>query len=380
MPKRTPLYDRHVALGAKMTQFAGWEMPVRYAGIIKEHDAVRQRAGLFDICHMGQIEVRGEHATAVVQRVSTNDVSRLPVGKAQYSVMCREDGGIVDDILTYRLAEDRLMLVVNAANREKDYEWIKQVAAGLRAEGRYGPQAGEAEVADISDQTALLALQGPAAERVLQRLTNDDLSAIGRYWAAEVKLLGALQALASRTGYAGEDGFEVYCSPADVGALWDAILDAGKDDGVVPCGLGARDVLRLEAGLCLYGQDISEETNPLEAGLEWIVKCDSKPDFVGREALCRIKAQGTPQRLVGLHMEGSRIPRHGCMVLAEGERIGLVTSGTYSPSLDCPIALAYVRMPYAREGSVVEVSIGPRHEREPGRVVSKRLLDELNKH
>lgn len=368
MAKRTPLYDRHIALGAKMTEFTGWEMPERYSGIIKEHDAVRQRAGLFDIFHMGQIEVRGEHATAVVQRVSTNDVGKLPFGKAQYSVMCREDGGIVDDILTYRLAPDRLLMVVNAGNRQKDYQWIRQVAAG------------EAEVVDISERTALLALQGPASERVLQRLTDSDLSQIGRYWVDEVRLLSSIHAMASRTGYAGEDGFEVYCSPQDVGTVWDAILDAGKPEGVVPCGLGARDVLRLEAGLCLYGQDISEETNPLEAGLEWIVKCDTKPDFVGREALCQIKARGVQQRMVGLQMEGRRIPRHGCVVSVEDERIGTVTSGTYSPSLECPIALAYVRKPHAREGVAVSVSIGPRHQREPGRVVSKRLLDELNKH
>ncbi len=366
MAKQTPLYERHLKLGAKMTEFAGFDMPLRFAGIIPEVAAVRERAGLFDICHMGEIEIRGARATDVVQRVSTNDVERLPLGKAQYSVMCREDGGIIDDILTYRRAEDRLLMVVNAGNRHKDFGWVHEAAAG------------RAEVVHLSDQRALLALQGPSAEAALQQLTDDDLSEIGRYWAAEVTLLGDVWALASRTGYAGEDGFEVYTTPTDVGRIWDAILQTGVEHGVEPCGLGARDVLRLEAGLCLYGQDISEETNPIEAGLEWVVKCEKTKPFIGQEVLCALKARGPRQRLVGITLDSKRIARHGAPVLHDGERIGVVTSGTYSPSLQRPIGLAYVRIEHAREGTPVQVAIDARGETQPGEVVNKRFLDKLN--
>ncbi len=331
--KQTPLHAKHLDLGARMTDFGGWDMPVQYSGIIDEHLAVREKAGLFDVSHMGEVYVRGPEAFDFVQRLITNDASKLTDGRALYTVMCYEDGGVVDDLLVYRLAEDEYMLVINAANIEKDLAWMRE----------YNPMGAALE--DASEATALLALQGPEAEAILQSLTDEDLGAVKFYHFAQPEpgaFLGCERALLSRTGYTGEPGFEVYCEAGKAEAVWDALMDAGQARGLKPAGLGARDTLRLEAGFCLYGQDLGKETNPLEAGLGWLVKLDAG-SFVGREALQAAKENGLEKKLVGFVVEERGIPRAGQALLGEdGEEIGTVTSGTQSPILEKGIGLGYV--------------------------------------
>jgi glycine cleavage system T protein (aminomethyltransferase) len=310
-----------------MVEFAGWEMPVYYSGILEEHRAVRERAGLFDVSHMGEVEVRGASALAACQRTFTNDVAKLVPGRAQYGTMCFPTGGIVDDVIYSRLADDRFLVCVNASNADKDFAWIREQARG-------------ADVTNRSDDFALLALQGPRAERVLQRLAALELPKLSSFAVAEGDVADA-RAIVSRTGYTGEDGFEIYLAPGDAERVWDRILDAGAADGVVPVGLGARDTLRLEKGLMLYGNDIDEQTTPLEAGLGWAVKLD-KGEFVGRDALRRQKAEGLRRRLIGLTQHGGPPPRHGYPVVCDGRPAGVVTSGTKSPTLGYGIALAMI--------------------------------------
>ncbi|NIP59722.1 MAG: glycine cleavage system aminomethyltransferase GcvT [Gemmatimonadetes bacterium] len=327
--RKTALHDEHVALDAKMVPFAGFEMPVQYpTGITAEHKAVREAAGLFDVSHMGEVEIRGPEALDLVQHLTVNDASRLEVGQAQYSAICREDGGVLDDLLVYRLA-DRFVVVVNAANREKDGAWLEEQAGSF-----------DAEVVDRSDEIALLALQGPRAQQILDPLAEVDLDAIGYYRFAEGRVAGA-ELLVSRTGYTGEDGFELYVHRDRAAALWRTILDAGEDRGLLPAGLGARDSLRLEVGYALYGNDLDEEHTPLEAGLGWITKLD-KGDFVGREALREQKERGVEQRLVGLRLVEKGFPRPGYPITDGEETVGEVTSGTLSPTLGYGIALGYV--------------------------------------
>lgn len=342
--KRTPLYEEHRRLDARMVSFAGYEMPVQYpAGIVAEHQAVRRKAGLFDVSHMGEFEVRGGDALGLVQYVTTNDASKLEVGQAQYSILCQEDGAAIDDCLVYRLA-DRYMIVVNAANREQDLAWMRKFA------GRFG-----AEVVDRSDEIALLALQGPAAERILQRLTEVPLSTIGYYHFAEGAVDGR-PAIISRTGYTGEDGFELYVDDEAAAPLWRRLLEVGGDDGLVPVGLGARDSLRLEMGYILYGNDLDINHTPLEAGLGWVVKPD-KGDFLGRSALERQKREGVRERLVGFRLRERAFPRHAYEVRYNGESAGEVTSGILSPSLDQGIGLAYVPVEAAKPGTGIEVVV-----------------------
>ncbi|MEX2472781.1 MAG: glycine cleavage system aminomethyltransferase GcvT [Gemmatimonadota bacterium] len=339
--KRTPLHEEHVRLDAKLVPFAGFEMPVQYpTGITAEHKAVRERAGLFDVSHMGEFMVTGPDALALIQKVSVNDAGKIEVGQAQYSAMCFESGCVVDDLIVYRF-EDRYMLVVNAANLDKDLAWIREHAEGL-----------DVDVQDASDETALLALQGPGAREVLRPLVDLDLDDIRYYRFGEGTVAGA-SAVISGTGYTGEDGFELYLPATAAPELWRKILSAGGDQ-VVPAGLGARDSLRLEVGYPLYGNDLDDEHTTLESGLGWLTKLD-KGDFVGRDALRRQKEAGLERKLVGLKLEERGFPRPGYPVASDGEEVGVLTSGTVSPSLGYGIALGYVPVALAAEGTSLQV-------------------------
>jgi aminomethyltransferase len=342
--QRTPLHAEHVALGAKLVPFAGFEMPIQYpTGITAEHHAVRRAAGLFDVSHMGEFVVRGERALEFVQRVSTNDASTLEPGQAQYSTLVDDDGKLLDDLLVYRFP-DRWMLVVNGSNREKDLAWVRRFTDG------YG-----VELEDASDSIALLALQGPAAQEILASLTPLDLDSIRYYRFAEGEVCG-VPAVVSRTGYTGEDGFELYVAAADAAALWRRLLEAGEPHGAVPAGLGCRDSLRLEMGYALYGNDLDEETTPLEAGLGWVVKME-KGEFTGRDALVRQKEEGVRRRLVGFRLLERGFPRQGYAVVSGGEPVGEVTSGVLSPSLGTGVGMAYVPAALARPGTPIAISI-----------------------
>jgi aminomethyltransferase len=343
--KKTPLYARHRASGAKMMSFGGWDMPLEYAGIVDEHLAVRGRAGLFDVSHMGEIEIAGKDALEGVQRISCNDASRLQIGQAQYSGLLTSQGTFLDDLLVYRLAPQHFLLVVNAANIAKDYAWIAEQIASL----------GDVVAVDASSRYALLAVQGPAALEVLQPLTGVDLQGLLYYRFAHGEV-ASVRATISRTGYTGEDGFELYCPPGDASKLWFALLDEGKPDGLKPAGLGARDSLRTEMKYALYGNDIDDAHSPLEAGLGWVVKFD-KPAFIGKAALERQKAAGVKRKLVGFELVESGIPRHGYPVLQDGKKVGEVTSGTMGPSVKKPIGIGYVPPELAPEGSAFQVEI-----------------------
>ncbi len=328
--KRTPLHEEHARLDARMVPFGGFAMPVQYpAGIQAEHRAVRTAAGLFDISHMGEFRVRGPDAVAFVSRATTNDPARLEVGQAQYSAMCRDDGGILDDLVVYRLGEEDLRLVVNAANIEKDWRHLQGRDDGL-----------DVELVDESREVALLALQGPRAQEILEPLTPVELDPVGFYRFTEGEVAG-VGGVVSRTGYTGEDGFELYLPAADAPAVWRSLLEAGQERGLRPAGLGARDTLRLEMGYALYGHDVDEETTPLEAGLGWLVKLD-KGDFTGREALRRQKEEGVDRRLRGFELVERGFPREGYPVLYDGEEVGPVRSGTVSPSLEVGIGTVYL--------------------------------------
>jgi aminomethyltransferase len=341
---RTPLHAEHAALGAKLVPFAGYEMPVQYpSGITAEHHAVRRAAGLFDVSHMGEFIVRGDRATEFVQHVTTNDVSRVEVGQAQYGTLLNHDGKLLDDLIVYRYP-GHWMLVVNGANKDKDWRWVTQFA------DRFGVQ-----LEDRTDDIALLALQGPKAQEVLARLTDADLDAIRYYRFAEGTVDG-IPTTISRTGYTGEDGFELYVSAADAPRLWRRLLEAGKDDGLLPAGLGCRDSLRLEMGYALYGNDLDEETTPLEAGLGWVVKLD-KGDFVGRDALVRQKEQGIQRKLVGFRLKERGFPRHGYPVAVDGQEAGVVTSGVLSPTLGEGIGMAYVPAAASKPGTEIGIVI-----------------------
>lgn len=340
--KRTPLYDVHVGLGAKIVPFAGFEMPVQYpTGITAEHKAVREKAGLFDVSHMGEFIVRGPQAVEFVNYVTTNDVAALQPGQAQYSTILREDGTIVDDCLVYR-AEDRVLMVVNGSNIDKDFAHISRFVGDF-----------DATLDDISDAVALLALQGPEAERILQPHTSTPLAAIKYYEFTTGTVAGVEKVYISRTGYTGEDGFELYFPAEHAKKIWSALTASGE---VTPAGLGARDSLRLEMGMALYGNDLDDTTTPLEASLGWLVKM-KKGDFVGRDALARQKEEGLKRKLVGFTTTERSFPRHGYPVFANGSPSGEVRSGTMSPTLGIPIGTAYVPPGSAAEGSPLEIEI-----------------------
>jgi len=340
--RRTPLYDRHRALGARMVDFAGWEMPVQYTGILDEHHAVRRRAGLFDVSHMGEIEVRGDGALAACQRVTPNDVARLADGRAQYTLFLLPSGGIVDDVIVYRHAADRFLFCVNASNRERDLEHLRE-------------HVRDAEVVDRSDEYGLLALQGPRATAVLAALVDVALGDVPRFGFAAGRVAG-YEAVVAHTGYTGEDGWEIYCKAEETPPVWDEILSAGASEGVVPAGLGARDTLRLEAALPLYGHELRTDTMPLEAGLGWVVRME-KGEFLGRAALRRRLAEGVRRRLIGLALVEPGVPRADYRILRGGDPVGVVTSGTRSPTLGKGIALGYVDAVAAATGTRLAVEI-----------------------
>jgi len=343
--KRTSLYSRHAALGARFVEFGGWQMPVQYTSIIDEHRAVRERAGLFDVSHMGEIELRGQHAVAVAQAVTVNDVNRLRDGQAQYSLLCQPDGGAIDDIIVHRIASERILLCVNAGNIEKDFAWIREHGNG-------------AEVLNRSAECGQLALQGPRATEILMRLTSLPLPEIPPFAFAEGPVAGQ-RALVAHTGYTGEDGWELYCAADDAPALWDALLEAGQASGLRPAGLGARDTLRLERALPLYGHELTAETTPLEAGLGWVVRF-TKTSFIGRDALLRQRAVGLSRQLVGFVMIGAGIARQGYAICRDGVRVGEVTSGTKSPTLGKAIGLGYVASTCKEIGTRLSIDIRDR--------------------
>jgi aminomethyltransferase len=341
--KVTPLNAAHRALGAKMVPFGGWDMPVQYRGILEEHRAVRSVAGLFDVSHMGEVEFRGAGALGALQRLTCNDAARLQDGQVQYSALTTEAGTFVDDLTVYRISDDHYMVTLNAGNIEKDVAWIRE---------RVG---GRAEIRDLSEETALLSVQGPRAAEILQRLTSVDLPRVAYYWFTTGEVLGR-RAVLSRTGYTGEDGFEVYVAAQHAGALWGALLEVGTPLGLLPCGLGARDTLRLEAKMALYGNDIDEAHTVLEADLGWIVKLE-KGEFIGREALAAQKSAGIRRKLVGFEVVGRGIARSHYPILKAGERIGEVTSGAPSPWLNRNIGLGYVAIAHAAVGTEFEILI-----------------------
>lgn len=351
--RRTPLAGVHRSLGARMIPFAGWEMPVEYTGILEEHRAVRTRAGLFDVSHMGQILVEGPGSLPLLQRALTNDLSAAAPGRAVYSPMCRADGGVIDDLIAARLGPERFLLVVNAANRKKDFLWL----AGLAQE------VAGATLADLSDERALLALQGPEAEAVLAAIADGPgaaaaLAALRPFRCLETFNAAGVRCLVSRTGYTGEDGFELSCRADEAGRLWGALMEAGAPRGLVPAGLGARDTLRLEAALPLYGHELSEDINPLEVRLDRFVRLDKPGGFVGSDALARVAAAGPRRLLVGLEpRERGGIPRSGHPVRQGGRAVGEVTSGSFAPTLGRAVALALVEAPLAAPGTVLAIEI-----------------------
>jgi aminomethyltransferase len=350
--KRTPLYAAHVKAGARMVEFGGWDMPVQYSGIIEEHRRVRSAVGLFDVSHMGEFEVEGPDALGVLQTLTTNDVAALEVGQIQYSLLCYPEGGIVDDLTVYRLAQDRYMITVNASNIDKDWAWV--TGHGASAQWR-----------NVSGDTGLIAVQGPRAEDLVAGLADIDVRAIGYYRFAR-GTVARVPTLVSRTGYTGEDGFELYAPWAETEPLWSALMEAGGKLDVAPIGLGARDTLRLEMRYALYGNDIDQTTSPLEAGLGWVVK-PAKGDFLGKAAIERVRAEGPRRKLVGLEMADRSVARHGYPVLHGGRRAGEVTSGTFGPSVEKSIAMAYVETPLAAIGTDIDVEI--RGQARPARVV-----------
>ncbi|MEH7546296.1 glycine cleavage system aminomethyltransferase GcvT [Neobacillus vireti] len=344
--KRTPLFAVYKEHGGKTIDFGGWELPVQFSSIKEEHEAVRTKAGLFDVSHMGEVEVKGKDSLQFLQKMMTNDISKIKNGGAQYTAMCYENGGTVDDLLVYKIEDHHYLLVVNASNIEKDYKWLLDHVEG------------DAFLDNLSEKTAQLALQGPLAEKVLQKLAGDtDLSQIGFFKFMQEVILNGKKVLVSRTGYTGEDGFEVYCDAADAVDLWKAILEAGTEEGILPCGLGARDTLRFESVLALYGQELSPEISPLEAGISFAVKLNKEADFIGKEALRKQKENGLPRKLVGIEMIDRGIPRHGYSVYKGEELIGEVTTGTQSPSLKRNIGLALIKTEFAALETEVEVEI-----------------------
>ncbi len=350
--KKTCLYDKHVALGALISPFGGFDMPIQYTNIVDEHQAVRQHCGVFDVSHMGEVLVTGNDAERYVNHIFTNDVRGIPAGNILYGMMCYEDGGVVDDLLVYKVADDRFFLVINASNIDKDWEWIQQQAKDF-----------DISLEHQSDLYGELAIQGPEAEQVMEQTLGIPCQELAFY---TFKCIDDI--IVSRTGYTGEDGFEIYAKPAQINAYWDQLLTAG----VKPCGLGCRDTLRFEVGLPLYGDELSADITPIMAGLGIFVKLD-KEKFIGKEALARQKAEGAPKRLVGIELHDKAIPRHGYAVLKDGQQIGEVTTGYHTISTDKSVCMALVDSPYAALGTEVEIQI--RKKTFPGTVCKKRFYD-----
>ncbi|MBI3649540.1 MAG: glycine cleavage system aminomethyltransferase GcvT [Acidobacteria bacterium] len=345
MLKRTPLYESHVSLGARMVDFAGWNMPVQYSGPIPEHLAVRNAAGLFDVSHMGEIELHGDNALALVQSLTSNDVAKLEDNQVQYSCLTNERGGIIDDLLVYRISAEYFLLVVNASNIAKDFAWIKQHADAM----------GNVNAYDVSLGYSLLALQGPKAEDILQDITDHMLDRIPYYWSQKVAVDG-IECRVSRTGYTGEDGFEIFCDPKDALHLWNRLLTTGQSDGLLPCGLAARNTTRLEASFRLWGNDMDDTTTPLEAGLGWITKLN-KGEFIGRDAIRQQKAQGLQRQLAGFVVEDRAAARDGYAILIDGQEVSKVASGSPAPYLQKNIGMAYLPIAHSAVGTALAINI-----------------------
>ena len=346
MLKKTSLFEIHKKLGAKIIEFGPWLMPLYYTSIIEEHNTVRNKVGLFDVSHMGEFSIRGKDALAFVQRLITNDASLLNDNQVLYTPVCNDKGTIIDDLLVYKFSDQHFMLVVNAANIEKDYRWVEEV-------GRKFNQ--DVILKDISDETSLLALQGPKAEEVLQKITDLDLSKVRYCWLQEGRV-EEIQAIISRTGYTGENGFEIYLKPEHAIKVWNRLLEAGKTEEIKPVGLGARDTLRLECAMLLYGNDMDETRTPLETNIAWTVKFN-KEDFIGKEALLKQKEEGIKEKLIGFELIERGVPRHNYPILKDKERIGTVTSGSFSPTLKKGIGLGYVKTDFAQAGSEIQIQI-----------------------
>ena len=354
--KRTCLYDKHVELGALMSPFGGFEMPIQYAGIAVEHQAVREKVGLFDVSHMGEVTVRGKDAERYVQHIFTNDIAGAPVGKIYYGMMCYEHGGTVDDLLVYKMGENDFFLVINASNIDKDWAWMQQHAEGF-----------DIDLQNRSDDYGQIAVQGPESEQVMESVLGIPCSELTFY---TVKTVGDV--IVSRTGYTGEDGFEVYATPEYIRACWDKLIAAG----VQPCGLGCRDTLRFEAGLPLYGDELTEEISPIMAGLSIFVKLD-KTEFIGRDALLKQKTEGVAKKLVGIELADKAIPRHGYTVLKDGQPIGMVTTGYHTLSTDKSVCMALIDSQYAALGTEMEIQI--RKKTFAGKVVKKLFYEKRYK-
>lgn len=357
--KKTPLYDSYEKYGGKIIDFAGWALPVQFEGIIPEHEAVRTKAGLFDVSHMGEIDVIGEDAFEFVQNLITNDISILEDNQVLYSPMCYPDGGIVDDLIVYRFTKNHFFLVINAGNIEKDFEWMLKNKGDLNV-----------DITNISSSVTQLAIQGPKAEEILQKLTDTNLSDIKFFFCKRDVLVAGAKCLVSRTGYTGEDGFEIYSDRESATGLWDKILQAGKEDGLKPIGLGARDTLRFEVNLPLYGNELSESITPLEAGLGFFVKLD-KEYFIGKDVLVKQKEEGLNKKIIGFEMKDRAIPRHGYEVFVGNEKIGEVTTGYLSPSIKKNIGLALIDAKYSELGTTIFVKI--RNKLNEAVVVSKKF-------
>lgn len=365
--KRTPIYERHVALGAKMIDFGGWEMPVQYTGVIEEHHATRTGAGLFDICHMGEIEIRGPQALSLLQGLMSRNLERQATGQMKLSVLTNEQGGIIDDVTVYKLAEDRYWVVTNAATKDKDLRWIQ-------CRKQDGAFAG-ADIVDRTDELGKIDLQGPRAQRILQPLASADLGLLKYYHAMQATVAG-VPSLVSRSGYTGEDGFEIYADSRQIGDVWDGLMGAGAGSGLKAVGLGARDTLRLEAGLMLYGHEMCETVSPYEVVYGWLV--DLEKDFIGHDALDRQKKRGVARKLVGFEMAERGIARAGYKIFKQGREIGEVTSGTFAPTLNRAVGFAFLPVQYAEPQTELEIRIRERPVK--ARVVTIPFYRRCDKH
>jgi len=363
--KKTPLYNTYSEYGGKIIEFGGWAMPLQYSGIISEHEAVRNDAGIFDVSHMGEVDIKGARAFEFVQKLVTNDVSVLKDNQILYTLMCYESGGIVDDLLVYRFSSEHFYLVINAGNIEKDYQWM------LSNKALY-----DVEITNISHDVAQIAIQGPKAQKILQKIMDIDLDNIKFFYFEKDVLVDGIKCIVSRTGYTGEDGFEIYTSTEEIEKLWHKLLNVGGSEGLKPAGLGCRDTLRFEASLPLYGNEISQDISPLEAGLGFFVKLQ-KNEFIGREALLKQKEEGIKRKLVGFEMKDRGIPRHGYEVAVLGEKIGIVTTGYLSPTLKKNIGLALIDSKYSELGTGIEIVI--RGKLLKAEVVSKKFYNKKYK-
>lgn len=359
--KKTPLYDEHVKLGGNVVEYAGWLLPIQYKGLVPEHEAVRNAVGLFDVSHMGEITVKGKDALKFVDYLMTNDITSIVDNQVIYTFMCYPDGGVVDDLLVYRIKEDDFYLVVNASNADRDFEWIVK-------------QKGDFDVVleNISDTVGEVAIQGPLAEKTLQKLTDTDLSKIEFFHLQRDVNIAGVNCMVSRTGYTGEDGFEVYTDNEGIVKVWNAILEAGEENGILPTGLGCRDTLRFEASLPLYGHEMSEEITPLEAGFKYFVKLDKAGDAIGKEALNKQWSEGLKRKLAGFEMLERGIPREGYEIYKDGEKIGHVTTGYMSPTLKKNIGNALIKTEYTELGTEVDIMI--RNKPVKAKIISKKFL------